>query len=80
MKTLIINFPDNVDITDREARLLLAAKGFEKGKLTLGQAAAIAGISKRVFVELINEYDLSPINASISDLDNDVTNARNYSF
>jgi predicted HTH domain antitoxin len=79
MKTLTINIPDSVDLNDGEARLMLAIKLFEKGKLTLGQAAEIAGFSKRAFMEITAEYAVSPINSSIDDIENDVNNARNYS-
>jgi predicted HTH domain antitoxin len=79
MKTLTINIPDNVDLNAGEARLMLAIKLFEKGKLTIGQAAEIAGFSKRVFMEITGDYDVSPINSAIEDIENDVNNARNYS-
>ena len=80
MKTLTINIPDNVDIDNGEARMMLAVKMFEKGKLTLGQAAEIAGISKRAFMEIAGNFDVSPINSELSDIDKDVVNARNYSI
>jgi len=80
MKTLTINIPDNVDLNVGEARLMLAAKLFEKGKLTLGQAAEIVGLSKRAFMEIVGDYDVSPINSAINDIENDVRNARNYSI
>ncbi len=79
MKTLTINIPDNVDLNVGEARLMLAVKLFEKGKLTLGQAAEIAGFSKRAFMEITGNYFVSPINSEIDDIENDVNNARNYS-
>ena len=79
MKTLTINIPDNVDLNVGEAKLMLAIKLFEKGKLTLGQAAEIAGFSKRAFMEITADYSVSPINSAIDDIENDVNNARNYS-
>ena len=80
MKTLTINIPDNVDLNAGEARLVLAIKLFEKGKLTLGQAAEIAGFSKWAFMEITGDYSVSPINSAVDDLENDVNNARNYSI
>ena len=68
------------EVNKGEARLMLAAILFEKGKLTLGQAAEIVNLSKRAFMEIIGHYDISPINSSISDLEKDVNNARNYSI
>ena len=50
MKTLTVQIPDTVD--EREAKMLLAAKLYEKGSLSLGQAAELVGYSKRTFMEL----------------------------
>lgn len=80
MKRLTINIPDSLELNDREAKLLLASRLFEKGRLTLGQAAEMVGLSKRAFMELLADYDVSVINHSISDLDNDINNAKNYSI
>lgn len=79
MKTLTINIPDTADIDDKEAKMLLASRLFEKGKLTLGQAAELAGYSKRTFMELLADYDVSLINYSPEELDEDIENAQNYS-
>ena len=51
MKTLTLQIPDNLD--EKEAKTLLAAKLYEKGSLSLGQAAELAGYSKRSFMELL---------------------------
>ena len=80
MKILTINIPDSLELNDREAKLLLASKLFEKGRITLGQAAEMVGLSKRTFMELLSDYDVSIINHSVSDLDNDIENAKNYSL
>jgi predicted HTH domain antitoxin len=53
---------------------------YEKGKLTLGQAAEIVDLSKRAFIEILGEFDVSPVNSAFADIENDVTNARNYSI
>jgi predicted HTH domain antitoxin len=80
MKTIQINIPDTVDLPDREAKMLLASRLYEKGKLTLGQAAELAGLSKHTFIEILGDYDVSIFNMSSEDLDNDIKNAENYSF
>lgn len=49
MKTLTINLPDNLGIEEFEAKMLFAGQLHAKGKITLGQAADIVGISKRAF-------------------------------
>jgi len=78
MKTLVINLPETVDITPKEATMVLAAQLYEMGKLSLGQAADLAGYSKRTFMELLGEYGVSVFNYPIGDLDNDILHAKNY--
>lgn len=80
MKTIQLNIPDTIDLNDREAKMLLASRLYEKGKLSLGQAAELAGLSKRTFMEILSDYSVSIFNYPISELENDVNNARNYSL
>lgn len=51
MKTLVLNIPDNLDLDDREATMLLATKLYKQDKLTLDQAAELAGYNKKTFME-----------------------------
>ena len=76
MKTLTFQVPDNLD--EREAQTLFAAKLYEKGSLSLGQAAELAGYSKRTFMELLANYDVSLFNYSETELDKDIRNAQSY--
>ncbi len=76
MKTLTFEIPDNLD--EREAKTLLAAKLYEKGSLSLGQAAELAGYSKRTFIELLGNYEVSVFNYSETELEKDIKNAQNY--
>lgn len=75
MKVLTINIPDTLDIDNRELLMLLASKLYEQGKLSLGQAAEMAGFTKRTFAEILNKYNVSIFNFPVSDLNNDVKNA-----
>jgi predicted HTH domain antitoxin len=45
MKTLTINLPEAVESEEFELKMLLAGQLYERGKVTLGQAADIVGIS-----------------------------------
>lgn len=76
MKTWTLQIPDSLD--EREAKTLLAAKLYENGSLSLGQAADLAGYSKRTFMELLGNYEVSVFNYTESELDNDIKNAQNY--
>lgn len=75
MKTITLSVPDNLDIDNKELVTLLASKLYEQGKLSLGQAAELAGLTKRTFAELLNRYNVSLLNFPSSDLSSDVANA-----
>lgn len=75
MKTLTIEIPDTLDLDSNEAAMLLATRLYESGKLSLGQAAEVVGLSKRAFAELLGRYDVSIFNFPASELSNDVKNA-----
>jgi len=70
--------PETLDITPKEAAMALAAQLYQMGKLSLGQAADLAGYSKRTFMELLGSYGVSVFNFPVDDLDNDILNAKNY--
>ena len=78
MKTLILSIPDNLDLDNREASMLLATRLYEQGKLSLGQAAELAGYSKRTFMELLGSYNVSVFNYGEQELENDIRNAARY--
>ena len=48
------------------------------GKLSLGQAAEVAGYSKRTFMELLGKYGVSVFNYSADEIENDLKNAERY--
>lgn len=75
MKVITLNIPESVNIDAKEAAMLLAASLYEKGKLSLGQAAGVAGLTKRTFAELLGNYGVSIFNYSPADLIKDVENA-----
>ncbi len=78
MKTLTLNIPEGLDIDEKEAKTLLAAKLYEKGSLTLGQAADLSGYSKRTFMELLGDYGVSIFNLSDKELETEILNAKSY--
>lgn len=78
MRTLQINIPDNVDLSEQEVSTALAAQLYEMGKLSLGQAAELAGYSKATFMELLSKYGVSVFNYPADELDSDAANAKNY--
>ena len=56
----------------------LASRLYEKGKLSIGQAAELVGLSKIAFMEQLGSYGVSVFNYTSSDLDRDVDNAKGY--
>jgi len=54
MSELKLELPE--EVSKEEARLLLAVKLYEVGRLSLGQAAKVAGFSKRSFMEILGKY------------------------
>ncbi len=78
MTTLTLNLPKTVQFEERELLLILATKLYEQGKLSLGQAAELAGFSKRAFMEILGNYGVSIFNYSADDLERDLENAKNY--
>jgi predicted HTH domain antitoxin len=62
MKQLTINIPENTNLDKKETKRFLAAKMYEAGKLTLKQAAEIAGMSVIAFSEILADYNVSFIN------------------
>ncbi len=79
MKTLTINIPSTADVDDKEVRMSLASKLYERGKLTMGQAAELAGYSKETFMELLADYNVPLINYPADELDQDIENAQRHS-
>ncbi|MCF0054183.1 UPF0175 family protein [Dyadobacter sp. CY356] len=75
MKTLTINLPEAVESEEFELKMLLAGQLYERGKVTLGQAADIVGISKVTFIEIMGRFGFSLFGDSIDDLKADISNA-----
>ncbi|WP_421825634.1 UPF0175 family protein [Larkinella sp.] len=58
--------------------MLFAGQLHEKGKVSLGQAADIVGISKRSFIEIMGRFGFSVFNYSVKDLELEIKNALGY--
>lgn len=75
MKTVTLNIPDFLDLDNNDVAMLVASQLYEQGKLSLGQAAELAGLSKPTFAELLGKYNVSIFNYPATDLTRDVANA-----
>ena len=84
---LTIEYPSDVlwalqqepDEFNAEARLLLAVKLYEMGKLSTGLAARLAGVPRAAFIFLLGQYGLSPIGETADELEEDLNHARRAS-
>lgn len=75
MQTLQIQLPDTVTLDTREIHLLLASRLYEKGILSVGQAAQMTQLSKRTFMELLGQYQVSVLNYPADEIKLDFDNA-----
>jgi predicted HTH domain antitoxin len=66
MLSLDVDLPSR--LSPDEAKVLLAVKLFEVGKATLGQAAKLAGVSKRSMIEILGRHKIPVINYSADEL------------
>ncbi len=75
MRTIQFNIPNNIEISDYDFSMSLATKLYEDARLSAGQAAEIAGLSKRAFIELMGSFGVSVFSNDIADLQRDIRNA-----
>ena len=75
MSPFVLNLPDNFDHKTLDIGMYVASKLYEDAILSAGQAAQMAGLSKKTFIELMGKYDVSVFSSSVEDVLNDVSNA-----
>ena len=68
MSTLTLQVPDELLQHQNEIIGFIAAKLYESGKLSLGQAAEMTGLSKPAFAEIPGDYNLSLINYPVTEM------------
>ncbi len=73
--TLQVKLPTISDLTENDIKIILAGELYEREKLSLGQAADLAGLSKRAFIEIMGKYGFSVFSKSVDDLLSDIKNA-----
>lgn len=76
-KKKIIRFevPGDLEFEDHDLEMIIASKLYETGRLSAGDAAKVAGLSKRTFIELLGRQGVSVFSSSVDDLRNDIANA-----
>jgi len=72
---LLLSIKENPVEFEAEARLLLAVKLYELGRVSTGMAARLAGMSRVAFMFALNRFGLSPIGLEPGELAEDLANA-----
>jgi predicted HTH domain antitoxin len=72
MTTLTLQVPDFLEENHNDTVRFLAAKLYESGKLSLGQAAEMAELNKQQFAAILPHYGVNYINYSFEDVMADV--------
>ena len=83
MKVLTIPYSDDLLLSmkrspqefEAEARLLLAVKLYEMGRISTGAAAKLAGKGRVAFMFELSRFGLSPVGQDPSELAEDLANA-----
>lgn len=70
VQELKVSLPSGLSTDD--AKLLLAIKLYEVGKVSFGQAAKLSGFSKRAFIEVLGRYQIPVFNYSAEELDQEL--------
>ena len=80
---LTIPYPDELLLSlktepqafEQEARLLLAVKLYEQGRISTGMAARLAGLNRVTFLFELQRFGLSPIGIDPNELASDTAHA-----
>jgi len=76
VKTLKIFIPEDIEMSESEARLLLAIELFRETKITLKQAAALADLCIEDFMKELSKRKVSIINWDLKELEGELKNAQ----
>ena len=76
MKSLVLNFPDDLDFDSREMTAYIAAKLYGARKLSLSEAAQLAGVHKWDFPPILAQFGVPFFTLTPEELTQDVENAR----
>lgn len=75
---ITMTIPDSIHVSQADAQIMLAVKLFETKRLPLGKAAAVAGLSYRVFHELLVKYGVPVVTMTEDDVRMEADNALKF--
>lgn len=70
--TVQLELPEGVKVSESELKMILAAKLFEMGELSSGQAAKMVGVTRRAFLESVGKYGVSIFQYDAEELEDDL--------
>ena len=73
MRSVTLQLPS--DVSEDEARLLLAIRLFQEDRVSLGKAAELAGYSCRAFAEILAHRGVDSVRYPASEVADDLANA-----
>jgi predicted HTH domain antitoxin len=74
MRTVTLKLPDNIDLNEKEISIMLAAKLYDLGKMSLGQAANLVGLNKAAFMNELGKYNVSVFGETLEELEQELKN------
>lgn len=72
---LLLSLKETQDEFEAEARLLLAVKLFELGRVSSGMAAKVAGLDRVSFIIALGRFGISPLGQTPEEVEQDIANA-----
>jgi len=72
---LLLSLKKDENGFEAEAKLLLAVKLYEMGRVSTGMAARLASMDRVSFMFELDRFGLSPIGVDASELEQDMSNA-----
>jgi predicted HTH domain antitoxin len=74
MRTVTLKLPDNIDLNEKEISIMLAAKLYDLGKMSLGQAANLVDLNKEEFINELGKYNVSVFGETLEELEQELKN------
>jgi predicted HTH domain antitoxin len=73
MRAVTLQVP--VDVSDDEAKQIVAIGLFASGRISLGKAAELAGYSRRAFMEILSRRGIPVVQYEADEIDTDLAHA-----
>lgn len=77
MKQFALSVPDELGLSNHEVAMIVSSHLYQEGRLSLGKAAEVAGLTVAAFVEILNHKNISIFNYPPSEITDDLANIKN---